>query len=447
MFYEKDLQFFKRLLEQLHLPVIVYHMQDDILDTIDMGLRRTLSLETETYRKWEGDNFSTFLAENVIYYLTDEFCCQYAFLRLPAPELSSSGTEHTTLFASVTDSTISSAPSLSSSENVKSNRASTAVLMVGPYKTEESKSLQALFLESRAVILRNWLPILKNYYERVPYLAGEDVLFAAFNALAEQFWGPQNFRSEKIVQGIPESWVPVLSSDTADSGDSFLTDIKALEKSYGYEKNLMYEVAHGHTHQVQVMLSNIPVHSIANRTDPVRNLKNYSIILNTLLRKAAEQGGVHPLSIDKLSSEYAQKIESMNRRDAFFEMWNEMAQKYCQLVNKHSIEKYNQLIQKVLLRIEFNLSSDLSLSNIAKMFNVNASYLSSLFGQEVGVSLTDYVNKKRMEYAVFLLSSTSQPISMVAQSCGIHDDNYFTKLFKKYNGKTPTAFRKEHAPL
>ena len=417
MFTSKDLQFFKRLLEQLHLPVNLSVVQDSLIDTIDMGLRKTLGLEHSTYRQWEGEHFSNFLSENVIYYLTDEFCCQYAFLRLP------------------------------NTESVSSVASPVAVLIVGPYKTDESKDMQDLFLESRNILSRDWLPVLKNYYERVPYLSGEEVLQAAFIALAEQLWGVQNFRVEKIVQGIPSSWVPIISSSNIELEDSFLTDIKALEKSYGYEKTLMYEVSHGNTHKVQLMLSNIPVHSIANRTDPIRNLKNYSIILNTLLRKAAELGGVHPLIIDRLSSEYAKKIESSNRKDAFFEMWNEMAQRYCQLVNKHSTEKYSQLIQKVLLRIEFNLSSDLSLSTLSKMLNINASYLSSLFKQEMGVSLTEYVNTKRIEYAVFLLTSTTQPVSAIAQSCGIHDDNYFTKLFKKYVGVTPTSFRKGFSKL
>ena len=419
MLTDNNLQFCKRLLEQLHIPVTIYHMHDQVLDNIDMGLRHTLGLETESYRKWEGESLSSFTADNVIYYMTDEFCCQYAFLRIPELSLSEDRTQE-----------VSPSP---------------AIFMVGPYKTAESQAMQAIFLDSREIHIRNWYPILENYYNRIPLLSGEEVLHAALNALAEQFWGDQNFRTEKIVQGIPESWSPVLHSAPSEEDEAFLTDVKALERSYNYERILMYEVSHGHTHQVQVMLSNIPVHSIANRTDPIRNLKNYSIILNTLLRKAAEQGGVHPLSIDKLSSEYAQKIESQNRRDMFFDMWSEMAQRYSQLVNKHSIEKYHPLIQKALLRIDFNLASDLSLHTIADMLNVNASYLSSLFKKELGISLTEFVNKKRIDYAIFLLTSDNQPISAIAQSCGIHDDNYFTKMFKKYVGSTPTAFRKAYA--
>ena len=59
------------------------------------------------------------------------------------------------------------------------------------------------------------------------------------------------------------------------------------------------------------------------------------------------------------------------------------------------------------------------------------------------MTLTDYVNKKRIDNAVFLLNSTKMQIQTVAQYCGIPDVNYFTKLFKRYIGKTPKEYRGE----
>ena len=43
-------------------------------------------------------------------------------------------------------------------------------------------------------------------------------------------------------------------------------------------------------------------------SSPLRSAKNYSIIMNTLLRKAAENGGVHPVYLDRVSSEFAIKM-------------------------------------------------------------------------------------------------------------------------------------------
>lgn len=104
---------------------------------------------------------------------------------------------------------------------------------------------------------------------------------------------------------------------------------------------------------------------------------------------------------------------------------------------------FSLLVQKVVTRIDSDLTADLSLKTQAQLLNVNASYLSTLFKKETGMTLTDYVNKKRMDNAVFLLNSTNMQIQNIAQYCGIPDVNYFTKIFKKYIGKTPKEYRGE----
>ena len=87
-----------------------------------------------------------------------------------------------------------------------------------------------------------------------------------------------------------------------------------------------------------------------------------------------------------------------------------MVHKYCLLVKNHSMKGYSLLIQKVLVRIDSDLTADLSLKTQAALLNVNASYLSTLFKKETGQTLTDYVNKKRVEHALFLLNSSSMQI-------------------------------------
>lgn len=102
------------------------------------------------------------------------------------------------------------------------------------------------------------------------------------------------------------------------------------------------------------------------------------------------------------------------------------------------------MIRKVITRIDFDLAADLSLQATARALNVNASYLSNLFKRETWEALADYVNRKRMEHAAYLLTTTDLSVSAVAQSCGISDDNYFTKIFKRHNGLTPRQFRADN---
>ena len=107
------------------------------------------------------------------------------------------------------------------------------------------------------------------------------------------------------------------------------------------------------------------------------------------------------------------------------------------------MQSYSLLVQQALLRIETDLTGDLSLKAHAEHLNVNASYLSTLFKKETGVTLTEYVNRSRIDHAIFLLNASDMQIQSIAQSCGIPDVNYFTKLFKRLIGKTPKEYRQD----
>ena len=119
-----------------------------------------------------------------------------------------------------------------------------------------------------------------------------------------------------------------------------------------------------------------------------------------------------------------------------------MIRKYCLLVKNHSLKDYSLLIQKVIARIDVDLTADHSLKIYANLLSVHPSYLSSLFHKETGLTLTEYVNQKRVEHGVFLLNTTKMQIQMIAQQCGIPDINYFTRIFKKQYGITPSEYRK-----
>ena len=186
---------------------------------------------------------------------------------------------------------------------------------------------------------------------------------------------------------------------------------------------------------------------IEKRTiDPIRNFKNYLIIANTIMRKAAEAGTVHPLHIDSLSTRFAQQIEQARTEEALRRLLNDMVRKYCLLVKNHSMKGYSLLIRKILVRIDSDLTADLSLKAQADFLEVNSSYLSTLFKKETGTTLTEYVNRKRIEHGIFLLNTTHMQIQTIAQCCGIPDVNYFTKTFKKIVGRTPKEYRNHVSP-
>ncbi len=403
MTYELELLFFRKLLHQLHLSSHVASPSLGLLKQLDMGLRISLGMNESAYWGFAQGQLSS-LHSNVIYRVRDSFRCNYTCVLLP--------------------------------ETVQPT-----LLVVGPFTVEHVDRQWLQEFCTTHAIHSSWLPLLEEFFSAVPYLKSDELLTAALTTLGDQMWGPQQFTFETIIDGIPEAWLPLTQTETEPREDVLL-GIHSIERRYEQENQLMRAVSQGQTQKARQHISGMSEASLERRVnDPVRNAKNYSIVLNTLLRKAAESGGVHPLYIDQLSSEFARRIENIMIWQDVTDLADEMVHKYCLLVKKHSNKDYSPLVQKVMARVDFDLTADLSLKANAEALNVNASYLSSLFKKETGTTLTDYVNRKRVEHAAFLLSSTDLSVSAVGLRCGIQDDNYFTKIFKKYFEKTPKQYR------
>lgn len=91
--------------------------------------------------------------------------------------------------------------------------------------------------------------------------------------------------------------------------------------------------------------------------------------------------------------------------------------------------------------IEQNYNIELDVQTLCDYVNYSRSYLSRVFHRETGFTIPEYINKIRMENAMELLRETSLPLREIAASVGIHDSFYFSKLFKKFTGRTPREYR------
>jgi len=117
---------------------------------------------------------------------------------------------------------------------------------------------------------------------------------------------------------------------------------------------------------------------------------------------------------------------------------------YCQAVRKFPVSDYSSAVQQALLFIDANLSGDLSTSSVAGLLGLSVGYLSTLFKKEMNKTLSEYVRERRMEYAAYLLCIGELQIQTVALHCGIMDVQYFSKLFKRHHGMSPTEYRAQH---
>ncbi len=101
----------------------------------------------------------------------------------------------------------------------------------------------------------------------------------------------------------------------------------------------------------------------------------------------------------------------------------------------------NQLAKKSMSFVKAHLADDISLEVIAAAVNTNPSYLSRIFKKECGETLSEYITRLRIEKAKELLVLPDQLVYLVSESVGYHDSTYFSTIFKKYTGMSPTEYR------
>ena len=224
-----------------------------------------------------------------------------------------------------------------------------------------------------------------------------------------------------------------------DLDDTFI-DMKNMERRYSLENEIMDAVALGSENMVNRIFASFSENSFEKRIDdPLRNTKNYCIIMNTLLRKAAERGGVHPLYLDRTSSEFAIRVEKLSSVERVAELMADMFRSYCRLVQKSSMKNYSAVVQKAVMAIEADPSADLGLSQLASKLNISNEYLSSVFKKETGKTVTQYIRERRLKYAAHLLKYTNLQVQTVALHCGLEDVQYF--LHRQLSVKNKTTCR------
>lgn len=164
-------------------------------------------------------------------------------------------------------------------------------------------------------------------------------------------------------------------------------------------------------------------------------------IVRTLARKAAERGGVHPAIVDSISVTYAQKMYAVSNVKEFHTLLPRMIEEFAEAVRKAGQERYSPAINKVVSYISLHLSQEMTRPGLAKLIHVTPSHLSHQFKSETGLTISQYIARKRCEKAAELLLGTSLDIQDISTYAGYPDNNYFTKVFKELYHMTPSAYR------
>ena len=407
MNYQVELNFVRELLKTYRLNLYLFDdkLNSDIPFPEYNWIGEILTKEASFSTVFQ--TFKKYCTPNVIYQVEDGFLCHHIVFLFPFED-------GTTKYA-----------------------------YIGPYTQETMNKQQIAKMAEKYRFPTEYIPKIEEYYQGIPLIAEETYIQSIIYTFCSTiFGGEDNFTTKQYADFYPINFDMISKSIAIKDPLDPISNTLYLEDRYDVERKLMQAVSVGQIPKAELLFTTLSKYQFESRSsNALRNVKNYLIILNTLLRVAARNGDVPPFHIDKLSSAFAHKIEATTSTNTGMVLMKEMVRKYCLLVKNHSMKGYSLLIRKVLTQIDYDLTADLGLKNLATQLNINPSYLSTLFKKETGFTLTEYVNQKRIEHAVFLLNSSNLQIQMIAQYSGIADVNYFTKTFKKIIGITPKEYR------
>lgn len=102
----------------------------------------------------------------------------------------------------------------------------------------------------------------------------------------------------------------------------------------------------------------------------------------------------------------------------------------------------NDLIKQILIYIDNNIYSKISLDDLSRLFYYNKDYIMRLFKKELNITIIDYINKKRIYDSLKELEETNDTILKVALEHGFTSQEYYTEMFNKVMEVNPLAYRK-----
>lgn len=138
---------------------------------------------------------------------------------------------------------------------------------------------------------------------------------------------------------------------------------------------------------------------------------------------------------------YLSQIISYTTMDELRRWFIEKSKAVCRSVVTTRETLSESVVTKAKHYIEENYQKDISLDDVSRQVDISPYYFSKLFKQEAGENFIEYLTRVRMHHAKEALHDKSNSVKEVCVMSGYSDPNYFSRIFKKYEGITPSEYR------
>lgn len=179
--------------------------------------------------------------------------------------------------------------------------------------------------------------------------------------------------------------------------------------------------------------------------NPLKNLQYHLVITIALITRFCIEGGLDQESAYSLSDLFIQKTDLCENEQEITMLHKTMINEFTMRMSMLPKNKAkSKPVVQCLDYIHKNYRSPITLNEIAAHVNLNASYLSSLFKKEMGLTIFQYISQTRLEASMNMLKYSDYSYADISNYCGYSSQSHFTYCLRTHTGLTPKQYRDKY---
>ena len=177
-------------------------------------------------------------------------------------------------------------------------------------------------------------------------------------------------------------------------------------------------------------------------TKPLTNIKYHFVVTTAMVTRFCIEGGLEPEQAYRLSDFYILKMDSCTTIRQVADIHHSMVKDF---TGKMILLKKSSILSKPVMQcvdyIYSHIKDRITIQVLAEHTGLSTNYLSRVFKQNLGVSVSDYIREKKIEKATHLLRYSDEPIAYIANYLSFSSQSHFIQTFEAFTGMTPKKYR------
>lgn len=179
--------------------------------------------------------------------------------------------------------------------------------------------------------------------------------------------------------------------------------------------------------------------------DSLRNLKYHLIITIAFITRFCVEGGMERETAYNLSDLYIRRTDKARTAEEVREIHQKATVDFTKRMSRiNTASIYSKPVIKCFEYVYNHLNEKITLEDMAYELKLSAPYLSKLFHKETGMTVSRYINKKRIETAGRMLIYSDYEAADIANFLAFSSHSHFIQAFRKETGCTPKEYRRRH---